>query len=274
MPKHRAKGETRGPIPVAPQQVKLFRARLDEYGTGDDGRVFRGLRSEVVSGETLRKVWARARGQALTEKERESPLAKRPYDLRHTCLSTLLNAGVAPKQVAEWAGHSVEVLLRTYAECLVGHTHVARRASPKLRGQRRRAECGSASRTGPGGCRGGHAPLARHGSYRVDVAWCGAVMFAHNWADLPVAKREASRLTSCPCCGGTALPQRRCPERCPIRPPGRNPLCWPSRYVPRHCQAVWRDALRYGSLAPSSSGLGRRPLKAVAPVQIRSGLLV
>ncbi len=30
----------------------------------------------------------------------------------------------------------------------------------------------------------------------------------------------------------------------------------------------------YVSLAPSSSGLGRRPLKAVAPVQIRSGLHV
>src|SRR5262249_29611629 len=39
---------------------------------------------------------------------------------------------------------------------------------------------------------------------------------------------------------------------------------------------VWRRSHRYAtvqSLAPSSSGLGRRPLKAVAPVQIRSGLL-
>src|SRR5262249_4221216 len=40
--------------------------------------------------------------------------------------------------------------------------------------------------------------------------------------------------------------------------------------------AVWRRSHRCAtvqSLAPSSSGLGRRPLKAVAPVQIRSGLL-
>src|SRR5579871_4261973 len=39
---------------------------------------------------------------------------------------------------------------------------------------------------------------------------------------------------------------------------------------------VWRRSHRCAtvqSLAPSSSGLGRRPLKAVAPVQIRSGLL-
>jgi integrase len=45
-----------------------------------------------------------------------SPLDRRPYDLRHTCLSTWLNGGVYPTQVAEWAGHSVDVLLRIYAE--------------------------------------------------------------------------------------------------------------------------------------------------------------
>jgi len=47
-----------------------------------------------------------------------SPLAKTPYDLRHAALSTWLNGGVPPATVAEWAGHSVEVLLRTYAKCL------------------------------------------------------------------------------------------------------------------------------------------------------------
>ncbi|MFD0850685.1 hypothetical protein ACFQ07_00335, partial [Actinomadura adrarensis] len=31
-----------------------------------------------------------------------------------------LNAGVPATQVAEWAGHSVEVLQRTYAHCLDG----------------------------------------------------------------------------------------------------------------------------------------------------------
>lgn len=128
MPKHRAEGETRGPIPVPPQQVRLFREHLEQHGTGKDGRVFRGVRSgEAVAGETIRKVWSRARTKVLTEKEQESPLAKRPYDLRHTCLSTWLNAGVPPKQVAEWAGHSVEVLLRTYAKCMVGQDEASRR---------------------------------------------------------------------------------------------------------------------------------------------------
>jgi hypothetical protein len=36
--------------------------------------------------------------------------------------------------VAEWAGHSVDVLLRIYAKCVVGHDELAkRRISEALR---------------------------------------------------------------------------------------------------------------------------------------------
>ncbi|MFB7834849.1 hypothetical protein [Streptomyces sp. NPDC056056] len=42
------------------------------------------------------------------------------YDLRHTCLTNWLNAGVPPATVAEWAGNSVPVLLSTYARCVDG----------------------------------------------------------------------------------------------------------------------------------------------------------
>jgi hypothetical protein len=34
---------------------------------------------------------------------------------------------VPATQVAEWAGHSVHVLLRVYAKCIVGQDEVARR---------------------------------------------------------------------------------------------------------------------------------------------------
>jgi hypothetical protein len=55
-------------------------------------------------------------------------------DLRHACLSTWLNGGVYPTQVAEWAGHSVDVLLRIYAKCVVGQDELAkRRISQALR---------------------------------------------------------------------------------------------------------------------------------------------
>jgi hypothetical protein len=61
-------------------------------------------------------------------------LARRPYDLRHACLSTWLNGGVPPTQVAEWAGHSLDVLLRIYAKCLIGQDALAkRRISEALR---------------------------------------------------------------------------------------------------------------------------------------------
>ncbi|HZX98949.1 MAG TPA: hypothetical protein VFE92_05590, partial [Dermatophilaceae bacterium] len=35
-------------------------------------------------------------------------------------------AGVPPTQVAEWAGHSVMVLLRVYAKCIYGQEEMAR----------------------------------------------------------------------------------------------------------------------------------------------------
>jgi integrase len=83
---------------------------------------------------TYRRAWIKARQGALTTAEHESPLARRPYDLRHACLSTRHNGGVYPTQVAEWAGHSVDVLLRIYAKCVVGQDELAkRRISEALR---------------------------------------------------------------------------------------------------------------------------------------------
>jgi hypothetical protein len=77
-------------------------------------------RGPAAGGHQLRHGWDKARLAAISSEEYRSPLARQPYDLRHACLSTWLNGGVAPTQVAEWAGHSVEVLLRVYAKCLEG----------------------------------------------------------------------------------------------------------------------------------------------------------
>jgi integrase len=54
---------------------------------------------------------------AFTPEAIDSLLAKKPYDLRHAAVSTWLNATNDPVRVAEWAGHSVAVLLRVYAKC-------------------------------------------------------------------------------------------------------------------------------------------------------------
>jgi hypothetical protein len=42
-------------------------------------------------------------------------------------VSTWLNAGVPATQVAAWAGHSVQILSRTYARCIDGQDEAARR---------------------------------------------------------------------------------------------------------------------------------------------------
>jgi integrase len=70
-------------------------------------------------------VWAEARRLAFTPQQVASPLAGRPYDLRHAAVSLWLNAGVPATDVAERAGHSVEVLLRVYAKCLDEGTNLA-----------------------------------------------------------------------------------------------------------------------------------------------------
>ena len=53
--------------------------------------------------------------------------SERRGDLRHAAVSRWLNAGVPPTQVAEWAGHSVRVLLTVYAKCIVGEEQRALR---------------------------------------------------------------------------------------------------------------------------------------------------
>jgi integrase len=97
------------------------------YGVTRDGRLFAGIRNEGrLSSTVYGRAWAQARGDALPDEAQASPLAKRPYDLRHAAVSTWLNAGVEPTRVAEWAGHSVHVLLRVYAKCLDGGESIAR----------------------------------------------------------------------------------------------------------------------------------------------------
>jgi integrase len=131
--KHRAEGDSRI-VPAHPELTKLLHEHLDQFPTPPDGRLFGGVRGGELPTITYRRAWTKARRTALSAAEEASPLARRPYDLRHACLSTWLNGGVYPTQVAEWAGHSVDVLLRIYAKCVVGQDELAkRRISEALR---------------------------------------------------------------------------------------------------------------------------------------------
>jgi integrase len=124
--KHRAKDETRQ-VPVHPELAKILREHIAEFGTGPDGRVFRLAGGGIVTDRAYLAVFHAARAEAFTEAEARSLIARRPYDLRHAAVSTWLNAGVAPAQVAEWAGHTVDVLLRVYAKCVAGQQDEAKR---------------------------------------------------------------------------------------------------------------------------------------------------
>ncbi|MER5322518.1 tyrosine-type recombinase/integrase [Streptosporangium roseum] len=122
--KHRGRDDVR-PVPIPPELVKILRQHIDEYGTGEDGRLFRSERGGVIASTAYTEVWQEARKLAFTPAQVASPLARRPYDLRHAAVSLWLNAGVSAPDVAERAGHSVDVLLRVYAKCLDGHKDVA-----------------------------------------------------------------------------------------------------------------------------------------------------
>jgi integrase len=65
-------------------------------------------------------VWRKARQLGLSPEQAASPLASDPYDLRHAAVSTWLAAGLPPAEVAERAGHTVDVLLKVYAKVLDG----------------------------------------------------------------------------------------------------------------------------------------------------------
>lgn len=124
--KHRAEGETRT-VPIHPDLVKLLRAHLAEFGSGPGGHIFSLPRGRVVTSTAYLVIFHNARAAAFTEAEAESLVAQRPYDLRHAAVSTWLNATGDPAQVAEWAGHSVNVLMQVYAKCISGRQEAAKR---------------------------------------------------------------------------------------------------------------------------------------------------
>ena len=124
--KHRPRGETH-PVPIHPELVVLVCEHLKKYPLGPGGRVFTGPRGGIVNDRAYLGIFYRARDVAFTATETASLLARRQYDLRHAAVSTWLNAGVPAPQVAEWAGHSVDVLLRVYAKCISGQQEDAKR---------------------------------------------------------------------------------------------------------------------------------------------------
>jgi integrase len=117
--KHRPAKATR-PVPIPPVLVTLIRWHIETFGTTPDGRLFRGIHGGQLSSSIYTRWWRLARVLAFTEAQVSSPLARRPYDLRHAAASLWLNSGVPATEVARRLGHSVKVLLAIYANCIDG----------------------------------------------------------------------------------------------------------------------------------------------------------
>lgn len=115
----RARRATRK-VPIPPELVALLREHVRRFGTGPGGRLFRSERGNPIQPSTYWRVWQEARGLALTPAQLGTPLLRRPYDLRHSGVTWRLNSRVPATEVASWAGHSVEVLMRVYARCVAG----------------------------------------------------------------------------------------------------------------------------------------------------------
>lgn len=71
-------------------------------------------------------VWSRAREAVLTPEAAATPLAQAAVPPAPRCGCPRGSTQVEATRVAEWAGHSVAVLLRVYAKCLDGGEQAAR----------------------------------------------------------------------------------------------------------------------------------------------------
>jgi len=135
--KHRAHGETRR-VPIPPELVALLRRHKATHGTTPDGRLFQSARGGYLPEADYGRIWKAARQAVLTPAQVASPLAGRPYDLRHAAVTLWLNGGVPAPEVAARVGHGVEVLLRVYAGCIDGEESVVNtRIEEALRASRR-----------------------------------------------------------------------------------------------------------------------------------------
>lgn len=123
--KHRRVGEVRR-VPCPPALTQLLHKHVRQFRPAASGVLFRGPYGGAAAAQTYGSYWASARKAALAPVDEASPLVRRPYDLRHSAVSTWLAAGVDSAQVAVWAGHSVAVLHRVYVHVLGDREQLAR----------------------------------------------------------------------------------------------------------------------------------------------------
>jgi integrase len=107
-------------VPIPPELVALLRVHIARFGTGPDGRLFRSENGNPIQPSTWWHAWQKVQCHLAHSSSGSYPATQRPYDLRHSGVTWRLNSGVPPPDIAAWAGHSVQVLIRAYAKCMTG----------------------------------------------------------------------------------------------------------------------------------------------------------
>ncbi len=109
--KQRAVGAVRA-VPLSPVLVALLEEHLVAFPPVD-GRVFTTSKGTPMSSTSYSVAWKRARAHQWPGSSVLADVTL--YDLRHSAATLMLRAGVMPAEVARRLGHSVDVLMRTYA---------------------------------------------------------------------------------------------------------------------------------------------------------------
>ncbi|MGW6687860.1 hypothetical protein [Streptomyces sp. NPDC054961] len=112
-----AKQDRPVPVPISPPLVAILHDHLRESGTTRPGRQCTNERLGLVGSSTYWRAWK----DALPPDLQESILGGRPYDLRHTSITTWLNAAMSVAEVARRAGNSPEVIHRVHEGCIYGN---------------------------------------------------------------------------------------------------------------------------------------------------------
>lgn len=108
-------------VAAPPELVRILRWHVKAFGVAPDGRLFRSEHlNRYLLPSTISRVWSQARMWGLTPAERSRGLLKYPYMLRASGVSLRRTANLPAREVADEAGHSVEVLERTYSKRLDG----------------------------------------------------------------------------------------------------------------------------------------------------------
>jgi hypothetical protein len=135
-------------VPIPPQLTALLQQHLADCGTAPGGRLFRAARGGILHESYYDRTWHTARAAALGPALAATPLARRPYDLRHAALSLWLASGAPPAEIAARAGHSTHVLLSVYAHSIPGHGQIASHAIEQASARTRTHPAGRYPATG------------------------------------------------------------------------------------------------------------------------------